>query len=99
MFHNRDSTDPFYYKNLQAFMCQNCKATDTCAKLPEMPLVSQFSRYMLRWHSEQQVVPSYPLPGTWEDQPAWFSNLMSAITTRLRELEFEEQERNKKNAR
>jgi hypothetical protein len=43
----------------------------------------------MRWHSEQKIVPGYPLPGTWEDQPAWFSSLMSACANKFNSLESE----------
>lgn len=71
-----DSTDAFYHRNLRYYVCQACTYSDNCRQGDEMPIVSPLSRYILRWHAEQKIVPGYPLPGNWEDQPLWFSELM-----------------------
>jgi hypothetical protein len=43
----------------------------------------------LRWHTEQKVVPGYPLPGNWDDQPLWFSNLMATAASTYNRVEQE----------
>lgn len=89
VFNNADSTDRFWMQNLRTFVCADCVYNQTCKKGESMPVISPLSRYIMRWHSEQKIVPGYPLPGTWEDQPAWFSSLMSACANKFNSLESE----------
>jgi hypothetical protein len=89
VFNNADSTDRFWLQNLRTFVCADCTYNQTCKKGDSMPVISPLSRYIMRWHSEQKIVPGYPLPGTWEDQPAWFSSLMSACANKFAALDAE----------
>jgi hypothetical protein len=70
------------------YMCSNCEYNLTCRKT-DMPLISPISRHILRWHVEQKTVPGYPRPGTWEDQPVWFTNLMAIAANANNRLERE----------
>ena len=54
-----------------------------------MPVIAPLSRYMMRWYSEIKQVPGYPLPGSWEDQPVWFSDLLSVCAQTFNKLELE----------
>lgn len=60
-----------------------------------MPVISALSRYILRWHSEMKVVPMYPLSGTWEDQPDWFSRLLTACSNTYNRLEQDDMKKAK----
>jgi hypothetical protein len=46
----------------------------------------------MRWHSEQKTVPSYPFGQHWDDQPAWFSNLMAICGNTIARLDKEKME-------
>ena len=84
-----DSADPFYQTNIRYYVCKNCAYDRECKRGAEMPIVSALSRYILRWHAEQKVVPGYPLPGNWDDQPLWFSNLMATAASTYNRVEQE----------
>lgn len=43
----------------------------------------------MRWHNEQKIVPGYPYPGNWEDQPGWFAELMAVCSNAFSRLERE----------
>lgn len=95
MFYNTDSADPFYDYNLSVFMCSNCEAAANCKKTAMMPMISPLSRYILRWNAELKLVPRYPLDGTWEDQPVWFTELMAVCSNKIQSLEKSEVEKSR----
>lgn len=93
IFRNPDSTDRFWGQNMKWYICPHCAYNESCRKSEAMPVISTLSRYILRWHSEQKVVPSYPLPGNWENQPVWFSQLMTTASNTYNRLERESMEK------
>jgi hypothetical protein len=90
LYRNPDSAEPFYQGNMRLFICPHCSYYGNCKQGDSMPIISPLSRYMLRWFSELKTVPMYPLPGTWEDQPMWFSALLPVIGNKVNALETEQ---------
>lgn len=89
-----DSTMPFYEENLRFRICLFCEQNETCTKGEEYPVISHLSRYILQYMSEINAgFTAYPLPGTWEDQPAWFMSLLNAGRTAQSRKERELNER------
>lgn len=87
VFANPDSTDSFWMQNLRLYVCERCEHGATCRRGAEMPVISPLSRYIMRWHAEQKTVAGYPYPGSWEDQPVWWLDLMSTCAAAHNRLE------------
>ena len=76
---NNDSTDPFYQQNMRVGICSVCSRNAHCTKAEQYPVISKLSRYLIRWSRQMEFMPQYPNPGTWEDQPLWFSDMIGKI--------------------
>ena len=88
VFNNADSTDRFWLQNLRTFVCADCVYNQTCKKGDHACNIAAIQIHnALAFRTK--IVPGYPLPGTWEDQPAWFSSLMSACANKFNSLESE----------
>ncbi len=83
---NPDPTAPFYRQNLMYALCKDCEREKHCPKSGDYPVISPLSRYILQYLSEiSDGFSMYPNQGSWEDQPAWFIQLLNvARATRAR---------------
>ena len=89
---NPDSTVKYWGRNLRIYTCPYCSLYGECQQGDEMPVISPLSRYVMAWHAQSRSFPTYPLSGTWEDQPAWYNNLIAAVGNKYNQLEKERME-------
>ena len=91
---NTDPADPFYRKNMGYAFCSACQSASECKKSDRMPMMSALSRYAIRWYHELKASPcGYPIPGSWEQQPNWFMELISMASIIFGKVEKEKAER------
>ena len=66
--------------------CQYCEQNETCEKSGK-PKILAVSRKIMRYlNEEKRGRLDYPFQGTWENQPAWFIEMLDAARNQEQEL-------------
>jgi len=67
-------------------ICTNCLQYDTCpnkaTSLKMIPVTSRIIKYAYK-HINESSSPEYPLNGSWEDQPLWFTTLLDGALNKI----------------
>lgn len=94
---NNDAADPFRDMNMRNGICPNCEQYTICKRSKQMPIISAVSGYVMKYLSEiASGFCSYPEPGSWEKQPAWFMIMLDKAKAEQHRQEKLRQEREAK---